>query len=171
MIETERLLLRPHIADDFEACRAMWQDPAVVKHITGTPATEAEAWLRFLAYFGRWAVGGYGLFALIEKSSGRFLGEAGFSDFRRGLGPDFDPFHEAAWVLGGAAHGKGYAREAMTAAQNWLDEKFSPAKSVCIINPKNSPSIRLAERLGYRAIRDAEYNMETVRLFERSTGE
>ena len=70
MIETERLLLRPHIAGDFEACRAMWQDPAVVAYISGAPSTEAEAWSRFLGYFGRWQLMGYGMFALVEKSSG-----------------------------------------------------------------------------------------------------
>ncbi len=167
MIETTRLLLRPHIADDFEACRAMWQDPAVVEYISGTPSIEAEAWLRFLGYFGRWDIMGYGMFALVEKSSGRFLGEVGFSDFRRGLGPDFDPFHEAAWVLSGAGHGKGYAREAMTAAQDWLDRKFSPEKTVCIISPENAPSIRLAEKLGFHSVRDATYHGDTVKMFER----
>ena len=167
MIETERLLLRPHIADDFDACRAMWQDPAVVKYIGGTPASEGEAWLRFLGYFGRWQLMGYGLFALIEKSSGQFMGEVGFSDFRRGLGPDFDPYHEAAWVLATAGHGKGYAREAMTAAQRWLDEKFSPAKTVCIISPENISSIRLAERLGFHATGEGQYNQKTVTLFAR----
>ena len=167
MIETERLLLRPHQAEDFETCYAMWQDPAVVKYISGTPSPEAEAWSRFLGYFGHWQVMGYGLFVLIEKSSGRFMGNVGFSDFRRGLGPDFDPFHEAAWVLATAAHGKGYAREAMVAAQSWLDEKFSPAKTVCIISPENIPSINLAKRLGFHATRDATYNEKPVRLFER----
>lgn len=167
MIETERLLLRPHIANDFQDCRAMWQDPAVMKYIGGIRATEAEAWLRFLGYFGRWQIMGYGLFALIEKSSGQFMGEVGFSDFRRGLGPDFDPFHEAAWVLAAAGHGKGYALEAMTAAQEWLDAKFSPDKTVCIINPENAPSISLAKKLGFRPTGEAVYNENTVRLFER----
>lgn len=167
MIETARLLLRPHIAEDFEACRAMWQDPAVTKFISGTPATEADAWLRFLGYFGRWDLMDYGLFAVIEKSSGRFMGEVGFSDFRRGLGPDFDPFHEAAWVLAGAGHGKGYAREAMTAAQDWLDKKFTPDKTVCIISRENIPSIRLAEKLGFRSTGEATYKQEPVKLFER----
>ena len=145
----------------------MWQDPAVVKYISGKPATEAEAWTRFLGYLGHWKIMGYGLFVLTEKSSGQFMGNVGFSDFRRGLGPDFDPFHEAAWVLATAAHGKGYAQEAMVAAQSWLDEEFSPAQTVCIISPENIPSINLAERLGFLPTRESIYNEKTVRLFER----
>ena len=145
----------------------MWQDPAVVKYISGTPSTESEAWQRFLGYFGRWQIMDYGMFALIEKSSGQFVGEVGYSDFRRGLGPDFDPYHEAAWVLAAAGHGKGYALEAMTAAQLWLDENFRPAKTVCIINPDNVPSIKLAHKLGFQATRKSVYNDDTVHLFER----
>tara|TARA_R110000850_G_scaffold3804_19_gene17703 strand:- start:1397 stop:1912 length:516 start_codon:yes stop_codon:yes gene_type:complete len=167
VIETERLLLRPHIPDDFEDCWAMWRDPAVMEYIGGPRLAEADAWLRFLGYFGRWHIMGYGLFALIEKSSGQFMGEVGFSDFRRGLGPDFDPFHEGAWVLASAGHGKGYALEAMTAAQEWLDRNFSPGKTVCIINPDNLPSIKLAEKLGFQATRKDVYNDSTVQLFER----
>ena len=55
----------------------------------------------------------------------------------------------------------------MTAVQQWLDEKFSPDKTVCIINPENAPSIALAEKLGFRATGDADYNQNRVRLFER----
>jgi len=168
VIETERLLLRPHLIEDFPACYAMWQDPAVVEYITGKPATEAEAWVRFLGYVGRWQIMGFGIFALIEKASGQFVGEAGYSDFRRELGPDFDPFPEAAWILASAGHGKGYAQEAMTAVQTWLDEKFSPEKTVCIIDPENIPSIRLAEKLGFRTDGDTEYQQKTIVKFKRS---
>ena len=140
----------------------------MVRHISGTPSTETEAWSRFLGYFGHWQVKGYGMFSLVDKSSGQFLGNVGYSDFRRGLGADFDPFHEAAWVLAAAGHGKGYALEAMTAVQQWLDDSFRPEKTVCIISPDNSPSLRLAEKLGFRAMRQAEYNQKEVTVFERS---
>ncbi len=34
-IETERLRLRGHALCDFDACAAMWAEPAVVRHIGG----------------------------------------------------------------------------------------------------------------------------------------
>ena len=55
----------------------------------------------------------------------------------------------------------------MTAAQGWLDEKVSPEKTVCIISPENAPSIRLAERLGFWATGDSEYQQKTARMFAR----
>ncbi|QJB69172.1 GNAT family N-acetyltransferase [Parasphingorhabdus halotolerans] len=167
MIETERLLLRPHIAEDFPGCLAMWQDPQVIRYIGNVPSTEGEAWMRFLSYFGRWELMGYGMFAVIEKDSGDFLGEIGFSDFRRNLGPDFDPFHEGAWVMNQAGQGKGYAFEATAAAHDWLDRKFKPEKTVSIIDPDNAASIKLAGKLGYTETRRDEYKGDAVIVFER----
>lgn len=166
-IETERLVLRPHIASDFDAYKAMSQDPEVMQFIGREPSKDDEAWLRFLAHSGRWAFCGYGLFAVIEKETDRYIGDAGFSDFRRGLGPDFDPFHEAAWMFSTAGQGKGYAFEAMSAAQKWADEKFSPQKTVCIISPDNGPSIKLAGKLGYRETEISRYKDSDVIMFER----
>ena len=167
MIETERLLLRPHIATDFPDFKAMSQDPEVMQYIGRKPSTDDESWLRFLAHFGRWKLLGYGLFAIIEKETGLFLGDAGFSDFRRGLGSDFDPFHEAAWILSTAGQNKGYASEAMTAAHIWLEKQYKPKKTVCIISPENEPSIRLASKLGYQKTGLGNYKDSDVIMFER----
>ncbi len=168
MIETERLLLRPHIAKDFAPFKAMSQDPEVMRFIGRKPSTDDEVWLRFLAHFGRWQLLGYGLFAVIEKATDQHIGDAGFSDFRRGLGPDFDAFHEAAWVFSAAGQNKGYAFEAMTAAHLWLEQKFAPRKTVCIIAPENLPSIRLAEKLGYENVGQGEYKDAPVLIFNRT---
>ncbi len=166
-IETERLVLRPHIANDFDAYKAMSQDPEVMQFIGREPSKDDEAWLRFLAHSGRWEFCGYGLFAVIEKENARYIGDAGFSDFRRGLGADFDPYHEAAWMFSTAGQGKGYAFEAMSAAQKWLDDEFSPEKTVCIISPDNGPSIKLAGKLGYRETEISRYKDSDVMMFER----
>ncbi len=167
MIETERLLLRPHVAGDFDAFKAMSQDPDVMRYIGREPSTDDEAWLRFLAHFGRWELLGYGLLAVIEKETDRYIGDAGFGDFRRGLGSDFDPFHEAAWIFSAAGQGKGYAFEAMIGAHSWLHKTFNPCKTVCIISPENVPSIRLAEKLGYQETGLSRYKDSEVLMFER----
>lgn len=109
MIETDRLILRPYELSDFDDYKSLVQDPEIMKHIGREPSTDDDAWLRFLANGGRWAMLGYGLFAVFEKSSGAYVGDTGFSDFKRQLGPDFDPFHEAAWLFVRKMHGKGYA--------------------------------------------------------------
>ena len=92
-----------------------------------------------------------------EKGSGRFVGEVGFADFRRDMDPPLGPTPEGGWVLTPAAHGKGYATEAVRAALAWGEAQRGWARTVCIINPENAPSLRVAERCGYREIRRATY--------------
>jgi RimJ/RimL family protein N-acetyltransferase len=83
------------------------------------------------------------------------------------LGTHFDPFPEAAWVLAKAAHGKGYATEAVQAAHDWFFAQRAMSRTVCIISPENLASVRVAERLGYRAFNEASYKGSTVTMFER----
>lgn len=167
MIETERLILRPHRLDDFDAVAAMWADPDVVRHIGGTPFTREESWHRLARYAGLWSLLGRGLFAVIERASGRFVGEVGLARFERGLGAWFDTADEAAWVLGAAVHGRGYAAEAMRAALADHDARTGGARAVCIIHPDNDASLRLAAKLGFAAFGEAAYKGAPVILLER----
>ena len=39
VIETERLILRAHKLDDFDALAALWSDPTIVRFVGGKPST------------------------------------------------------------------------------------------------------------------------------------
>ncbi len=156
-IETDRLLLRPHTIADFEAWYAMFTDKALFEFISAPPLAPEDGWNRLLRYIGHWSAFGYGLFAIFRKSDGQFLGETGLADFHRGLGCDFDGVPEAAWIIARAAQGQGVAREAATAAHRWLDETLSPSRTVCLIDTKNQPSLRIAQGLGYGILGECEY--------------
>lgn len=168
MIETERLLLRPQRLEDFEPAFALYSNPEVVRHIgDGRPGTRQDVWFRLLRAVGHWQLLGYGLFAVVEKQTGRFVGETGLADFKRGLGEDFDPYPEAAWIMAAEVHGKGYATEAASAAHDWSDRQRGLRRTVCIIDPPNSGSIRVAEKLGYRVVGERPFRDATVLMFER----
>jgi RimJ/RimL family protein N-acetyltransferase len=160
-IETERLILRPHKLEDFPFCAAMWADPVVTRHIGGIPSTEQQSWARMTSYLGHWSLMGFGYWALEEKKTGRYIGELGFADFKRGL----DPAPELGWALVSMAHGKGFASEAVQAASAWGDARFE--RTVCLINPANLASIRVAQKCGFRKFRETAYKGEAVFLFER----
>ena len=85
-----------------------------------------------------------------EKGSGAYVGDLGFADFHRPLEPPIDGVPEAGWAFVRAAHGKGYATEALKAVTEWLDGTGRHPRSVCIISPGNLASIRVAEKAGYR---------------------
>jgi RimJ/RimL family protein N-acetyltransferase len=166
-IETERLILRPHRLDDFEAYAEMWADPDVVRFIGGKPFDREASWSRFLRQAGIWQVLGFGFFAIEEKETGRFAGEAGFHDLRRSMDPVIEGTLEAGWALNPDVQGWGYATEAMTAAIGWAEGAFPGRAMTCIINPDNLPSIRVAQRLGFAELARTRYQDSAVTVFRR----
>jgi RimJ/RimL family protein N-acetyltransferase len=152
VIETERLRLRAHRSDDLADCVAMWSNPTVVRYTIGEPSPPQKTWIRILAYRGHWALLSYGYWAVEEKTSGRYVGELGFADFKRDIAPSIAGVPELGWALAPQFHGKGYATEALRAAVVWGDHHFAQGRTVCIIHRDNHRSFRVAEKLGYKAI-------------------
>ena len=49
----------------------------------------------------------------------------------------------------------------------WCDETLNAPRTVCMISPGNGPSLKLAERAGFRPYADGDYKGETITLLER----
>lgn len=167
VIETERLRLRGHKLNDFEACAAMWAEPGVVRFISGKPSTREESWGRLLRYPGHWLMLGYGFWLIEEKATGAYVGEGGFGNFMRDMTPTFEA-PEMGWALATAAHGKGYANEAVAAMIAWGERHFGRRDFVCMIAPENAPSLKLAARHGFREYARAQYKGEPSVLLRRA---
>ena len=165
-IETSRLLLRGHKASDFESLAAMWAHPLVVQHITGVPSTESQSWARLLNYTGHWAHQGFGYWAMVEKSTGHYIGDIGIADFKRDIVPSLKGRHEMGWILAPHVHGKGYAYEALQAVIAWGKSHLEKPSLVCIIDPQNTASIRLALKVGFREVMKTSYMGNPTILFE-----
>jgi RimJ/RimL family protein N-acetyltransferase len=165
VLETPRLTLRGHRVSDLGDSLALWSDPEVVRHIGGKPSGREDVWARVLRYIGHWAVAGYGFWHVRERATDRFVGEAGLADFQRDLAVSFDGAPEVGWALAPWSHGKGYATEAMTAVLAW--STAAHPRTVCIIDPGNVASLRVAAKLGYREIARADYKAAEVIVFER----
>ncbi|MEZ0172565.1 GNAT family N-acetyltransferase [Microvirga sp. TS319] len=166
-LETERLVLRMHGIADFTESLALWRDPEVTRFLGGRPFTREEIWARLVRYVGHWALLGFGYWAVEEKTTGRFLGEVGFADFKRHIEPSFDGLPEVGWMIAPHAHGKGYATEAVRAAIAWGDAHFEGERTVCIVAPENRPSIRVAEKCGYRELLRTTYKDNPMIMFAR----
>ena len=166
-IETERMILRPHRLDDFEAYAAMWTDPVVTRFIGGKARSREETWIRLLRYVGMWPLLGYGFWAIEEKATGRFIGEAGFHDLKRELVPSIEGTPEAGWALIPSTHGKGLATEVLGSIHEWAEGRPGFDRTVCIIDPGNAPSLAVARKLGYREVTNTAYQGEPMILFER----
>jgi len=167
-LETERLTLRAHRLDDFRECAAMWADPEVTRFIGGRPCSEEEAWAKVLRYVGHWSLLGFGYWAIEEKATGKFVGELGFADFKRDIEPPLKDLPELGWALVTLVHGKGYATEAVRAAVAWGDRHFgSTQQTVCLINPENLASLRVAQKCGYCEFHSMIYKGQPTLLYVR----
>jgi RimJ/RimL family protein N-acetyltransferase len=170
MLETERLVLRRHRLDDLDDCVAMWGDPQVTRFIGGKPSGREDVWSRLLRYVGHWSLMGFGFWVLREKTSGRFVGEVGFAEFKRDLALPLEGVPEIGWALATWAHGQGLATEAVRAALAWGDACFGTRRTVCMIDPGNVASIRVAEKVGYRELARVVYKGLPTLIFERLPG-
>lgn len=140
-LETPRLLLRVPEAADFDGFCELMTDEEACRYIGGH-MTRAAAWRKFLQMPGAWAVQGFGMFAVLDRATGEWLGQAGPWQ------PEGWPGTEVGWSFKRSAWGKGYAREAATAAIDWAFDHLGWTDVIHSIDPDNVPSQVLAQRLG-----------------------
>ena len=144
-IETDRLILRPTAPEDFEPWAAFMADDA--SKFVGGPQARSTAWRGFLSMAGAWAIQGYAMFSVIEKSSGRWVGRLG------PWVPEGWPGTEVGWGLVREAWGKGYATEGSTAAIDWAFDRLGWTNVIHCIASDNAPSQAVARRLGSSLLR------------------
>jgi RimJ/RimL family protein N-acetyltransferase len=166
IIETARLVLRPHRLEDFDAVMAMWREPEIVRYISGKPSTREQSFTRLLRYAGHWALLGFGYWALEDGQSGEFAGEVGFADYRREIEPPLDGMPELGWIVAPRFQGSGYATEAVRACLKWGGQHFSAGTTFsCIITLDNAASIRVAEKCGFVLHEQTTYQGDPVGLY------
>ncbi|MEM6940547.1 MAG: GNAT family N-acetyltransferase [Pseudomonadota bacterium] len=165
-INTARVILRAMRPEDFPRFAEIWAMPAVVAHITGKPRSKAQSWDAFLRNAGHWQVTGFGQWAVQQHGTPTMSGQTGFFYGSRGLGEDYDPYPEAGWVLSKDVQGRGIGTDAVHAAHDWFDRVIS-GPTVCMISPDNKPSLKLAQGLGYRRLREINMEGDPVLLMSR----
>ena len=166
-LQTPRLRMRRPRLNDFTASAAMWADPEIVRHISGSPSTAEASWSRMLRYVGHWEVFRFGYWIVEERATGAFAGEVGFAYYHRNITPALDP-PELGWVIATAHQGKGYATEAVRAAIAWAQRHLTGIEDIaCIIAPGNRASIRVAEKCGFRLLRQTVYMNSPTLVYGR----
>ena len=150
VIETERLVLRPNRAEDFEPYAEFYASNRSVHR--GGPASRLQAWRFFTSEVGDWAIRGYGFLAMEEKATGAYCGQVGPYYPEGWVEP------EIGWLLMDGFEGRGLATEGALAARNYAYETLGWTTAISLIRKANVRSRRLAERLGATMERDHEYN-------------
>ena len=144
-LRTERLLLRRWRAGDRAPFAALNADPEVMRHFP-RPLTRQESDRLAASADAAIAIQGWGLWALEERASGRFLGFTGLA--RPQLEAPFMPAVEVGWRLDRAAWGCGFATEAAGAAVTFAFDELGLDEVVSFTAAPNDRSRAVMRRLG-----------------------
>lgn len=142
VLKTRRLVLRAPRAADFPFFDAFLATPRA-EFIRSAAYDPQQTWRAFGHVIGHWVMRGFGSFIFTTADDDRPLGMTG-PWFPAGW-----PEREIGWsVWSEAAEGQGYAHEAAQAACDHAFRDLGWTTAVSYIDPVNTRSRRLAERLG-----------------------
>lgn len=147
-IETARVVLRGMEPGDVDGLARLIGDAESMRYVgDGRPlgVDDARRWIEVSQ--ANYADHGYGAFTVIENAGGRFAGYAGLV-----RSADVRPPDEAELIYGllPAYRGKGLAGEVAAALVEHGFDAFGLRRILATIDPANTPSLRIVERLGFR---------------------
>ena len=155
-LETERLILRAPHMKDLDAMVQFFASPR--SQSAGGPLDRGQVWRALLRSAGHWHLRGYGLWHAIDKSSATMCGYCGFIEHIEW------PEAELAWGVYDGYEGKGIAYEAAVAARA-AGPALGVPQPISLIDPQNTRSRRLAERLGAVVENETQLLGETVLIY------
>ena len=159
--ETSRLLLRPRVAADTDACLAMDREPEVTRFVDG-PWSDAAAHRAFIEARTRGPYPtGLGYWTILRRG-----GDAGFLGWVLLIPLDAQgPEIEIGWWLRRAAWRQGFATEAAAAVLRYGLETLRLREVVADIDPANAASERVATKIGLRPVGVKRYPNRNTRRF------
>ncbi|WP_170233409.1 GNAT family N-acetyltransferase [Sporomusa termitida] len=143
MIESERLIFRKIVRDDFAELCAILQDREVMyawEHAFSD--AEVREWIE--ENLDRYDNEGFSYFAAITKNTQELVGVIGpLQEMVEGV-----PYIGVAYILNRRFWGKGYALEGAKAAVQYAFAALQTEKVIAQIRPANLRSRQVAEKLG-----------------------
>ncbi|WP_433264448.1 GNAT family N-acetyltransferase [Actinosynnema sp. CS-041913] len=145
VIHTDRLLLRRVGPGDLRAAIAVLSDPVTNRFNPAGPPSPEETADMLAEWQARWALDGIGYWAVELPSTGEVIGFGGLRHHKLDGEPTLNLFYRFRpehW-------GRGYAPEMARAAIEWADRVRPDRPVVIITDLDNTPSQRVAEKLGF----------------------
>lgn len=156
VLETERLILKPFADEDFEQFLKHQADEEYKKYMGGVLDYDTAV-KRFALYRDFFHDKGFGFFSVFLKETNEWIGQSGVAPRAT------SEFGELGWAISPPFQGKGYALESIKRVIEWCFSELGWNEFYFCINPLNTPSVRLAEKLG-------AYNIGTEKVPEALQG-
>ncbi len=143
ILETERLRLRPMNMADADNLLLIFSDPEAMRYYPSTKdRTETEGWIRWNV--GSYHKHGFGLWIASWKETDEFAGQCGL--VRQEV--EGSPETEIGYLFLRRFWRQGLATEAACACRDYGLTVLGRSRLVSLINPANTPSRRVAEKVG-----------------------
>lgn len=145
ILETNRLILRHLVNDDLDDLFALYSDPEIRQYFPEGLLNLAETKEEL-----EWHMNGHpkypelGLWATIHKETGKFIGRCGLLPWEI----DGKLEVEIAYLLDKSFWHQGLATEAAQGILKYGFENLNLSRLICLIDPENISSQRVAERIG-----------------------
>jgi len=144
-IDTERLILKPPVADDFGMYQQFFSD-AMASQAYGGPLPNHFAFRKLASDIGHWKIRGYGMLTIHDRLSGEKVGSCGL------VWPEGWPRSELTWWILPAARRNGYACEVSQAVISYAHSKLGWEMVETHMDDDNDAAKGLVKKLGGRLI-------------------
>ncbi len=144
-IETDRLIIRGPDASDFGSYQRFFSD-ADASGLYGGPLPPNLAFRKLAADIGHWHIRGYGMWNMVERSSGKMVGSCGL------VWPEGWPRSELTWWIAADARRQGFAYEGSRAVISFAYGELKWSMVETHMNDENEAARNLALKLGGQII-------------------
>jgi ribosomal-protein-alanine N-acetyltransferase len=165
ILETSRLILRHQVLDDLDSLYALYCDPDVTKYIPDAPRNYIQAREEL-----EWHMNGHpkhpelGLWATIHKETNKFIGRCGLLPWTI----DQHKEVEVAYLLAKEYWGQGLGTEIAQAIVQYAFEQLHLSRLVCMIDPNNQASMKVAKNIGMSLEKEMNDEMGPFLLYSRN---
>ncbi len=145
ILYTKRTCVREISLQDLDELFLLYQGEGITDYTEDLYERSKEEaytdhYIRHMYYFY-----GYGMWIIRDRQTGALIGRAGI-EHREVCGKTV---RELGYVIGKEYQRQGYAYEVCRAILEYARERLCMDEIHCFIHPKNTPSIRLAKKLGF----------------------
>ncbi|WP_394913992.1 GNAT family N-acetyltransferase [uncultured Robinsoniella sp.] len=150
---TSRLLIRETVPDDTDALYEIYKDQEIVRFLTPLAEDVNEQREILDTYFTyMYGLYGYGMWTVVEKSSGQMIGRVGFENGElEGAG-----IVELGYLIGTAWRKQGYAYEAVSAVLEYGKNVLGFGEVYIRTKSENLVSCAFAGKAGFQLIKDGD---------------
>ncbi|QRM88897.1 GNAT family N-acetyltransferase [Lacinutrix sp. WUR7] len=164
-IETERLLLRELRLTDLEGMFALDSDPDVHKYLGNKPVKSINESKKILeSVLTQYKERGIGRFAVIEKSTGDFVGWSGLRLNTEYNMNGFTEYYDVGYRLIKRFWGKGYATESGKASVDYAFNVLKLPEIYATTEIGNEASHNALIKIGLHYVEDFYFEQEQMNL-------